>query len=487
MECRVSDAAEQLVLPALPTPPRLRKYQNRVVDECLAYLSRGCDPLLEMPTGAGKAVVLAAVSRHMADAGYETWLFAHRRELIRQLSGHCAAVGLAHGIISPEFRMTDDLVQIASVDTVRARIDVLRRRMRRIGLIIVDECHHSSSDSYRLVLSAAPNARRMGCTATAYRLDGKPLGDLFNEEVRGPSAFALEKAGYLSPVRVIAPPSAVDLSGVTKRGGDFVTSQSEKIVNTDEVTHAAIQAYAQHLAGLPTIAYCTTVQHAEDVAHAFTTLAGWSVEVIEGKMSKPARDEAIAGLAAGRHQILFSIDCISEGVDVPVVAGGLMLRPTDSTGLFVQQCGRLRRIYPGKTEAVLLDLVGNWSRHGMPNAVRPWSLKEGVKGQERAVKAARRCRNCHHVIERGPERCPICNRKYPLVVQRPGAPDEAQLMMMAPVGGISALRISVMPLGEVLKIARGAADLEQVRIIHGYDKRWVAHVLNRSPQYRRFG
>jgi superfamily II DNA or RNA helicase len=210
------------------------------------------------------------------------------------------------------------------------------------------------------------------------------------------------------------------------------------------------------------------------------------VALIEGKMKKGDRDRAIAGLASGRHQILFSIDCVSEGVDVPIVGAGLMLRPTASTGLYLQQIGRLRRIYPGKDCAVLLDMVGNWSRHGMPNAERTWSLTEGVKGQEKAVKAVRRCSKCHFVSERGPERCANCNRKYPVPVVRPGVPSENQLAAMPGFGSLTAMQIASAQLGALLPLAKSRFELERIAAIKAYRKGWVDHVL-RERAMQQYG
>lgn len=475
-----------------PAPPSalsivLRAYQLKAVTEILACIQRGRHTLFECPTGSGKSVMLAAVCRALAELGFEIWLFAHRRELIRQLSQHLAAVGLDHGIIAPDEPLTNDPIQVASIDTVRARLDKLRPRMRRVRLIIIDESHHATSASYGLAIDGCRDALRLGCTATPFRYDGKPLGDLFNEPVRGPGPAELEEMGFLAPVKLIAPPAKVDLSKVKKRMGDFVVSQLEKAVNTDEVTQAAIVAYALHCGGIPTIAYCTTVKHAEDCAVAFAH-AGWSVDLIEGNMRKGDRDRAISGLASGRHQILFSVDCVSEGTDVPIVGAGLSLRPTASTGLYLQQIGRLRRLYPGKEHAVWLDLVGNWTRHGMPNAERPWSLTEGVKGLERAVAAARRCRWCHHVVERGPQRCPNCERKYPVPVTRAGLPTENELAAMPGIAGLSPERVQTMKLGDLLRLKPSRQELEQIARIRGYKLAWVAHVLNERGGFaRRYG
>lgn len=482
------DAAMPLFSPVATHP--LYAFQKRLRDQILACMERRVKGvLLELATGGGKTTTAMSAVRIALDNGLKGAWLTHRRELIHQSSGRAGAYGILHGLITPDSAAGELPFHIASIDTLRARLPRLRQWLATLDFIVVDESHHLVADGWRSVIAAAPQATLIGLTATPWRLDGRSLGDFFTDAVRGPSPAKLEAAGFLAPVRVIAPPSKVDLSSVKKRMGDFVTAQAEAAVNTDEVTQAAILAYAFHCGGIPTIGYCVTVRHAEDCAAAFTR-AGWCVEVIEGRMHKADRDAAIAGLASGRHQILFSVDCISEGTDVPVVGAGLSLRPTASTGLYLQQIGRVRRIYPGKTEATWLDLVGNFSRHGMPNADRQWSLSEGVKGLERAVKAARRCVGCHVVTERGPERCPHCNRRYRVHTVRENAPDETQLAAMPGIGGVDAITLYDMPLNEALKLARTRDEVGRLAMIRGYKRGWIDNVLLRRGDYamaRRYG
>lgn len=466
--------------------PELRAYQAQDVAALLACVMRGRSALYCLPTGGGKSVVLGAVSRRLSEQGFEVWIFAHRRELIRQMSEHLRAAGVTHGIIAPDQPLTCDAIQVCSIDTVRARFALLRKRLERVRVIVIDEAHHSASGSYQLIIQAATNAVLLGVTATPFRYDGKPLGDMYAQGVRGPTAAELEAMGYLAPVKIIAPPVNIDVSRVRKSMGDFVASQLEKVVNTEEVTRAAIYQYGLHCAGIPTIAYCTTVKHGEDCAQAFTA-AGWRVELIEGKMSKSDRDRAISGLASGRHQILFSIDCVSEGTDVPVVGAGISLRPTQSTGLYLQQIGRIRRIYPGKTDAIWLDLVGNWARHGMPNAERPWTLEGGVRGLERAVEAVRRCGRCHHVTQRGPERCPNCDRKFMVRAAHSAPIAEAAISILPGFAGLPAERIAAAKLAVLLPLAKTESDLRSIAAIKGYKPGWVAFVLSeRARNIRKY-
>lgn len=498
------------LLTVLRQPPVLRDYQRRGADEILACLARGRNPLYCLPTAGGKGPIIGAVASVVAQQDWEVWVFAHRDTLIGQLSEHLLDVGVDHGVIAPWAPLTEQRIQVCSIDTVRSRIAALADRLVRVKLIIADECHHFPMGGYQLIKAMCPNAQRAGTTATPFRMDGKPLGEDFDEEVRGPSPKQLEADGWIAPVTLIAPPTKVNLSKVKKRLGDFVVAQLSAAVNTDEVTQAAIYAYAQHAGGLPTLAFCVDVKHAVDAATAFKA-AGWSVEVMESTMkrcldpqpretNRQARRRCIRGLATGRYQILFTIGMAGEGVDVPIVACGLDLRPTKSTQLWLQHCGRTKRLYAGKTEALWLDMMGNWGTHGMPNADREWSLKGGMKGLEKLVAAVRRCGNCHYVCERGPERCPRCNRKYPAPRPKLIQPaSDARIAQLPGLGNLTSEQVRAASLKALLPLAKTKDDLIRIQIIKGYARGWVDYVMvergirdvqfggGTKPSYRKFG
>jgi superfamily II DNA or RNA helicase len=470
--------------------PILRPYQQKGVDEILACVQRGLNPLYCLPTAGGKGPIIGAVTEVIEQQpDYEVWLFAHREELVNQLSEHLENVGVEHGIIASWAPLTNHRTMVCSVDTVRSRIDQLRHRFPKVRVVVIDECHHATTNTYETIAELCTKAQFIGTTATPFRHDGKALGTRFDAEVRGPSIKHLEVSEFISPIRLMAPPTKLNLTRIKKRMGDFVLAQLAAAVNTDDVTQAAIYAYALHAGGLPTLAFCVDVQHAVDAAHAFKA-AGWSVEVMEstfkncldaqpGENKRTARRRCIGGLASGRYQILFTIGMAGEGVDVPVCGAGLDLRPTESTQLWLQHLGRIKRLYAGKTEGIWLDLVGNWSKHGMPNADRQWSLAGGLRGIEKAVAAVRRCGNCHFVSERGPERCAVCNRKYP--APRPLAPgqsaiSDARLASLPGLNGLSAEQVKNTPLKALLPLAREYDDLVTIQKIKNYKLSWLTYV-----------
>lgn len=384
----------------------LRAYQQRAVNELrLAFRDGATAPLLVMPTGSGKTQVFSHIAASAAELGRRVLILVHRRELIRQASAKLTAAGLTHGLIAAGTPPTDAPVQVASVQTLVRRIAHLNWQP---DLIIIDEAHHAVAGSWARVLQHWPYAFRLGVTATPSRLDGRGLGDVFDHLVLGPSVLQLVANNFLSPHRLYAPPVVADLSGLRSRAGDYTPEQAAERMAKPTVTGDAIDHYRRIADGLPAIAFCCTVAHAESVTAAFKA-AGYRAALITGAMPTAERDAVINGLASGDVQVLCSVDVISEGTDVPNVAAAILLRPTQSEGLYLQQVGRILRPQPGKI-AVILDHVGNVHRHGFPDDHRHWSLDAAPRRQRsngQPAPSVRTCPECFAAFKPQPQ-CPIC-------------------------------------------------------------------------------
>jgi DNA repair protein RadD len=355
--------------------PLPRPYQEAAILELRARFGRGRRAVvLALPTGGGKTVIFALITALAFAKGSQVLIVVHRRELIKQASDKLKAAGVAHGIIAPGFTPDPDaLVQVGSVQTLALRLG----KLPKYDLIILDEAHHVRAGQWRRLLDAQPQARLLGVTATPARLDGKGLGlehgGVFDDLVNGASMRELIEAGYLSPCRIFAPPNAVDLRGVHTRGGDFVASEMEARVSTARITGDAVKHYQEHADHQAAIAFCVSIKHAKEVAERFRA-AGYRSVCAHGKMPKAERDAAIAGLGNGKIEVLTTCDLISEGLDVPAVGAVILLRPTQSLVLYMQQIGRGMRPAPGKSALIVLDHVGNVARHGIPDLERNWTL-----------------------------------------------------------------------------------------------------------------
>ena len=381
----------------------LRDYQQQAINTLrLAFQSGAMAPLLCLPTGGGKTIILATIAAQAAARGRQVLILVHRRELIHQASRKLADIGLDHGLIAAGMAATDQPVQVASVQTLVRRLPTLDWQP---SLIIIDEAHHASAGSWTTVLDKWPDAFRLGVTATPCRLDGRGLSSAFDHLVLGPSVADLTDWGFLSPARIYAPPVVADLSGLRRRAGDYATDQASTAMNRPTVTGDAIAHYQRLAPGLRAIAFCCSIDHASHVAASFNT-AGIPAATLLG--NTPDRDAVVAAFDAGAVQILVSVDVVSEGFDIPAASCAILLRPTQSLGLYLQQVGRVLRPAPGKDHALVLDHVGNVHRHGFPDDHREWSLAEGAKRAGSAsAPSVRTCPECFAAFKPQPI-CPCC-------------------------------------------------------------------------------
>jgi DNA repair protein RadD len=393
---------------------QLRAYQFKAIDDLRsAYRAGAKAPLLCLPTGGGKTVIFTAIAQSAVARGRQVLILVHRRELLHQASRKLAEIGLDHGLIASGIPATDHPVRVASVQTLVRRLSTIDWQP---SLVIIDEAHHASAGSWARILQQWPDAYRLGVTATPCRLDGRGLSTAFDSLVLGPTVADLTAAGYLSAARIYAPPVVADLSGLRRRAGDYAIDQAATAMDRPTVTGDAIGHYSRLAAGQRAIAFCCSIAHAESVARSFNA-AGISAATLLG--NTPDRDAVVAGFDAGSVQILVTVDVVSEGFDIPAASCAILLRPTQSLGLFLQQVGRVLRPAPGKSEALILDHVGNVHRHGFPDDAREWSLADGVRRGKRgsAAPTVRTCPSCYAAFKPAPI-CPVCGHQQPTAKPR---------------------------------------------------------------------
>lgn len=399
---------------------KLRPYQDKGVGELRAEYATGCRaPLYVLPTGGGKTYTFCFIALGAAAKGKRVCILVHRKPLLTQASKSLSAMGIPHGIIAPGYSQNRELVQVASIQTLIGRV---RKDPKRYSfdLLIPDEAHHATSPTFRELFDLMPKAKILGVTATPQRTDGQGLGvnvgGVFDAMVVGPSMRELIDMGNLCEPVVFAPPNDLDMTGVRTSGKDFNAADAEERVNKPSITGSAVEHYRKLCDGLPAVAFCISVAHAEQVAADFRA-AGYRAASIDGTTDDDLRDKYMGGLANGEIQVLTSCDTISEGADIPAVACAMLLRPTQSVIMYLQQVGRALRTSKGKTQAIILDHVGNVMRHGLPDEDREWSLEGKTKGKRKAADAepvapVRQCETCYHSYPPRLNVCPRCGTPH---------------------------------------------------------------------------
>lgn len=451
----------------------LRDFQLDAEDALrVAYRRGAVAPLLVMPTGSGKTVLFTHMTALAAAKGLRVLLLAHRRELVAQISRALTRWTVPHCLIAAGQPETRNPVQVASVPTLVRR---LYPGKYAFDLIVIDEAHHAVEGSgLGAILREFSSAKRLGVTATPYRLDGKGLGvsagGFFDALVTGPTVLELIERGYLAPPVVYAPSEDAlpNLRNVAVRMGDYVVKDLEAAMDTAPLTGDAVAHYTRICPGQPALAFCVTVAHAEHVAAQYRS-AGYAAAALSGATPDDARDRMIRDLAEGRLNVLASCNVVSEGTDIPVVSAAILLRPTASFALAMQQMGRVLRIHPGKEKAIILDHAGNTRRHGLPTEPQLWSLDGKPSKPWQAADSRTKTCVCGASVARNAPLCPHCGALLQAVPD-----DVAPLTRDADLEVIDAVTVARHRRDEE-RAARTLEDFQRIATERGYKSGWAWH------------
>lgn len=387
---------------------QLRPYQEQIVEDTRKALRQHKRVLMQAPTGAGKTAITVFLMSQSAKNGKKSMFLVHQNELLFQTSKALWKQKLEHGVIASGRGFSKLPAQVASVLTLVNRLE----KYEEPDLIIIDECHRSSAASYQKVLDAYPNAYVIGLTATPARTDGSGLDSVYTGIVIGPSVAQLIQAGFLAPYEIFAPPSALDISHINKKMGDYDKSELAAEVDKPKITGEAVATYKKYANGKRCVVMCITLDHARHVCDSYRA-AGVSAEVIEGKMTTREREAMLDRLVSGETLVVCNVNLMIEGVDIPMIEVIQWLRPTHSLIVWMQGNGRGLRPSEGKTHLTILDQVGNWHKHGLPDDDREWSLegknKKSRKASEEPDLYIQQCGECFHIFKSGVDECPSCH------------------------------------------------------------------------------
>jgi len=457
----------------------LRPYQLTVYEEIrAAFRDKARAPLLVLPTGGGKTVVFSAITHSAMQRGKRITILVHRIELIDQILKALRANDIEPDVIAAGYLRHSSPVAVASVQTLIRRLD----RLSAPDLIVIDECHHvSTGNTWSQILGTWAEAKRLGVTATPVRQDGRGLGEHFDRLIVGPQVAELIARGYLAQPRVFAPPT-VDTSGLHTRMGDYVQAEAEALVDRPSVTGDALDHYRRLADGKPAIVFCTSVAHAEHVAQSFRD-GGYQAVSLNGGTDREVRRMAVKDFRSGALRVMASCDLFSEGFDVPDIHVGILLRPTASFGLFLQQVGRCLRIAPGKDQALILDHSANCLRFGLPTDPREWQLTydETSRAKKKPEIQARVCSSCFAASPMRAKVCANCGEPFPVesreVDQRAGQLEELTPEQLAE-------RKERIRRSREIGMSTSLAQLEEIGRKRGHKPGWALHVWNAKEARR---
>jgi superfamily II DNA or RNA helicase len=447
--------------------------QEKVRADLRVALRSNQSVLTFAPTGFGKTVLASALIKMIADAGKTVTFGVHRDALIKQTANTFDQFGMFYTYVAAGYHHNPrSKIRIASIPTLQNRLGKFPS-----DYLFIDEAHLSASAGWAKTVNHYKDAgtKIIGLTGSPERLDGKPLGSIWDTMVLGPSTRWLIEQGRLSKYRAFAP-AGVDLSGVHTRGGDYVGSEIDEIMAGKAVLAGAVKHWLKCANGLRTIAFAPSIARSEQLAAEFRA-NGISAVSLDGCTNKSDRVRAFRDFADRKVEVVVNVRLFTEGFDLAAQVGRdvviecvLDYAPTQSLALHLQKHGRgLRR---DDKPHVLLDLVGGFSRLGLPDDEHEWSLEGRVKekrGTGDDEEKARTCPTCFAAHNPAPV-CPECGHVY-----------EARTRKVEEIeGDLEEIDLAAVRQGRVVEQAKATSidDLVRLATARKYKspQAWAAHV-----------
>lgn len=421
---------------------KLREYQTELLTQIKTVFHKPFKKLVAVaPTRSGKTVVFAHIASKYHDVKKRVLIILHRSEICDQTIEKLEAFGIHAGQIRATKNISKNMIQVAMVGTLLNRIkkqEKLRQNpkyenisiIEKPDLIIVDECHHSISPTWKEVLKYYHDVPVIGFTATPERMDGTGLIDIFEKLVIGKSIKWMVDNHWLSKPIHLCPPSPLEKANLKIKMGDYDKQAQSDIMKKHIVCADVVKSYKKFFDGKPIIVFCCTVEHASIMEKEYRD-AGWNAKALHAKMNSGERKKIIQDFKDGKINQLISVNIVSEGFDTPECYGIQVLRKTKSLSLYLQMFARgLTPIYApgynleddrerkialqkGKPESIILDHAGNYwvPGHGSILKDRDWNIEHGKRKEKNEIPHIE-CPDCHFTWEAGTKKCPMCGHDF---------------------------------------------------------------------------
>ena len=467
----------------------LYDYQETVVKEARRALINCKGVMVCAPTGSGKSVMIAEITRLAADKGKKVLILVHRGELLQSNSKILKLMNIRFGFIA------SSLTERKGVNVVVAMAQTLKRRtdkeyyiklLKSFDVVVIDEAHNAECDYFfkdgdgevNVSEYFSENCKIVGMSATPRRKGrAMQLADIYEKMVLAPSVKEIVDLGKLVPCDAYGMESE-SMEGVKVVKGDFDSSEQFKKVNKPANYSSYIREWRDKSLNKPTIIFAVSVDHAAIITQTFVD-NGISAKYIVSRDVEDyehltgSRYRIIKEWRANEFFVLVNVGIFTTGFDRPDIQTVGLARATKSLPLYLQMIGRGSRTFAGKTHFTLLDFGGNLERHGEFDDEREWSLihKTGPRGEARY----KICPNpvCEAYIFAQLKICPKCQYKYP------EDPVEFQDMEL----------VSYSKSGMSLTEAQAKLDFDNPKLIEtiitarGYKMMWVVNFVRTSPKF----
>lgn len=361
----------------------LWEHQIKAKDDVLKGWDRYDSLMLQMPTGTGKTFLFTSLvndlltfykSNHLE---LNILLVVHRLELIEQISASLSRFGIPHGFIQGNKEQhLWQRIQVGSIMSLLTEKNELNVQRLDFDYIIVDEAHHSLSETYKRLFEMFPNAKKLGLTATPWRFNHESFTPLYQELIVTPQISWFIENGILADFDYVSIKPDSELQRMINNTevsvtGDFVNAELDNAFNNQKIRAKLLDSYKLYAKGRKGIIYAMNREHAQNIVNMYCA-EGINAVSIDCETPKDERRNLIEDFKTGKVQVLVNVEIFTEGFDCPDVSFIQLARPTRSLALYLQQVGRGLRRSHGKDKTIILDNVGLYNYFGLPDANRHW-------------------------------------------------------------------------------------------------------------------
>ncbi|WP_051611863.1 DEAD/DEAH box helicase [Xylanibacter ruminicola] len=361
----------------------LRPYQEKAKKEIFDSWDEFDNVMFQMPTGTGKTRLFTSIIRDINNYSLKQkepvkiLIIAHRTELIDQIDESLNRYQVPHNVIAGskkrDYRYP---VSVASIQTITHPNNLKEAKKLKVQFIIIDEAHHALAATYKKLWDLFPESKKLGVTATPWRMNHQSFTDLFDTLVLSMPIKEFIKQGYLAPYKYYSLKSDSDIQSVIDdieldKFGEYKESSLEEKMDIGSIRAQLLNSYLSLAEGKKGIIYAINIVHAKHICDEYQK-AGYVAVSIDSKTPAAERKNLVNKFKKGDIDIIINVDIFSEGFDCPDIEFIQLARPTRSLVKYLQQVGRGLRPTKDKENCIILDNVGMYSRFGLPNARRHW-------------------------------------------------------------------------------------------------------------------
>lgn len=365
------------------TDTTLRPYQQKAKKEIFESWDEVDSVMFQMPTGTGKTRLFTSIIRDINDyslrrrEAVKILIVAHRTELIKQIDQHLERYAVPHNVIAGgKDKNFKKPVNVASIQTITHPSNLKDAKKLNVQFVIIDEAHHALAASYRKLWEMYPKAKRLGVTATPWRMNHQSFTNLFDKLVLSMPIKDFIRQGFLAPYKYYSLKNDSDIQKTIDgieldKFGEYQEASMEEKMDIGSIRAQLLDSYLSLAEGKKGIIYAINIAHARHICKEYEG-AGYRAVSIDSKTPAKQREELVEKFQKSEIDIIVNVDIFSEGFDCPDIEFIQLARPTRSLVKYLQQVGRGLRHTENKQNCVILDNVGMYSRFGLPDARRHW-------------------------------------------------------------------------------------------------------------------